>query len=225
MLLNGKKFKRATHLPLSTDFPSHRSRHCFLPSRRRHIIRARWLCRGTCVDLRITLSTSLVLCVSIVDDLVIGGPIVHTRLVWRIHDQGSPLPTPFRSTRPATPDRRLQQGSGAQYQREWVSQVHFVEHGASDKVLIDTGASIHLSGAVGFASCMRTVSPFCIFFANSNSSILITQMTSLRLPVHNGTVIIWDVAYSDKITGTILSVGHLCTLGVVPVFDDMALSL
>ncbi|MBW0498969.1 hypothetical protein O181_038684 [Austropuccinia psidii MF-1] len=50
-------------------------------------------------------------------------------------------------------------------------------------------------------------------------------MTSLRLPVRNGTVIFWDVTYSDKITGTILSVGCLCTLGVVPVFNDLGLLL
>ncbi|MBW0547746.1 hypothetical protein O181_087461 [Austropuccinia psidii MF-1] len=51
------------------------------------------------------------------------------------------------------------------------------------------------------------------------------QMTSLRLPVQNGTVIVWDVAYSDKIMGMILSVGCLCTLGIIPVFDDLVLSL
>ncbi|MBW0478108.1 hypothetical protein O181_017823 [Austropuccinia psidii MF-1] len=137
----------------------------------------------------------------------------------------SPSPTPFRPARPATPDKRSHQGSGAHYQRERVSQVHFVEHGASNKVLIDTGASIHLSGAACFALRMRTVSPFRIFFANSNSSILVTQMTTLKLPVQNGTVVVQDVAYSDKINGTILSVGRLCTSGVVPVFDDLALSL
>ncbi|MBW0508783.1 hypothetical protein O181_048498 [Austropuccinia psidii MF-1] len=137
----------------------------------------------------------------------------------------SPSPAPFCPTRPATPDRRSQLNSGAHYQRERVSQVHFVEHGESDKVLIDSGASIHLSGALCFASLMRPVFPFRIFFADSNSSVLVTQMITLKLPVKNGTVVVQDVAYSNKIAGTILSVGRLCTSGVVPVFDNLALSL
>ncbi|MBW0478743.1 hypothetical protein O181_018458 [Austropuccinia psidii MF-1] len=148
----------------------------------------------------------------------------HTRDMANPHPR-SPLPTPFYPARPATPDRHSQQNLGVHYQWERVSQVHFVKHGESDKVLIDTGASIHLSGALCFPSHMHPVFPFRIFFADSNSSILVMQMTTLRPPVKNGMVIVQDVAYSDKITGTILSVGHLFTLGIVPVFDELALLL
>ncbi|MBW0516085.1 hypothetical protein O181_055800 [Austropuccinia psidii MF-1] len=100
-----------------------------------------------------------------------------------------------------------------------------MEWDASDKVLIDTGASIHLSGTVHFATCTCSVFPFCIFFANSNSSVLISHMTTLKLPVSGGLVLVHVVEFSDKILGTILSVGRLCTAGVVPVFDDLELSL
>ncbi|MBW0488317.1 hypothetical protein O181_028032 [Austropuccinia psidii MF-1] len=113
-------------------------------------------------------------------------------------------PTPSQTSRLATPDQRPQQGSDGSYQREHVSQVHFVKHKASNKVLIDTGASIHLFVALHFASRIHPISPFHIFFANSNSSILISQMTTLSLPVRNGYVEIRNVAYSDKISGMIL---------------------
>ncbi|MBW0527807.1 hypothetical protein O181_067522 [Austropuccinia psidii MF-1] len=72
---------------------------------------------------------------------------------------------------------------------------------------------------------MRSVSPFCIFFADSNSSVLISQTTTLKLPVNGVLVLVHNVAFSDKILGTILSVGHLCTAGVVPIFDNLKLSL
>ncbi|MBW0487837.1 hypothetical protein O181_027552 [Austropuccinia psidii MF-1] len=50
-------------------------------------------------------------------------------------------------------------------------------------------------------------------------------MTTLKLPISRGLVLVHDVVFSNKISGTILSVGHLCTAGVVPVFDDLELSL
>ncbi|MBW0467660.1 hypothetical protein O181_007375 [Austropuccinia psidii MF-1] len=134
-------------------------------------------------------------------------------------------PTPFRQMRPPTPDQCTQQPLGAHYHQERVSQVHFVEQDTSKKVLIDTGVSIHLSGAMCFATCMRSVSPLRIFFSDSNSSILISQMMTLKLPVNGGSVLVHDVAYSNRILGTILSVGHLRTAGVVPCFDDLDLSL
>ncbi|MBW0498255.1 hypothetical protein O181_037970 [Austropuccinia psidii MF-1] len=49
-----------------------------------------------------------------------------------------PLPGPFRTPRPATPDRRSQHLSSPPYQQERVSQVKFVEHDSVDCVLIDT---------------------------------------------------------------------------------------
>ncbi|MBW0543207.1 hypothetical protein O181_082922 [Austropuccinia psidii MF-1] len=72
---------------------------------------------------------------------------------------------------------------------------------------------------------MHSVPPFHIFFADSNSSVVISQMTTLKLPINNGFVIIKNVAYSNKVSGTVLTVGRLCTAGVVPVFDYLALSL
>ncbi|MBW0552967.1 hypothetical protein O181_092682 [Austropuccinia psidii MF-1] len=134
-------------------------------------------------------------------------------------------PAPFCPTRPATPDRRSQQGPGTHYHRERVSKVQFVERDASNKVLIDTGASIHLSGSMCFATCIRSISPFRIFFADSNSSVLILQTTTVKLPVNGGSVLVHNVAFSDKISRTILSVGQLCAAGVVPIFNDLKLSL
>ncbi|MBW0535351.1 hypothetical protein O181_075066 [Austropuccinia psidii MF-1] len=106
-----------------------------------------------------------------------------------------------------------------------ILQVKFVKHGAADRVLIDTGASIHLSGSLQFTMVMQDVPPFCIFFANSNSSVMISQTTTLKIPVNNGFVIICDVPFSKKISGTILSMGKLCRAGVIPLFDGLSLSL
>ncbi|MBW0580636.1 hypothetical protein O181_120351 [Austropuccinia psidii MF-1] len=111
------------------------------------------------------------------------------------------------------------------YHRERVSQVQFVKQNADDKVLIDTGASIHLSGSTCFATVLRDIPPFHIFFANTNSSITISQMTTLEIPVQGGHIIICEVLFSKKILGTILSVGHLCRAGVVPLFSKLKLSL
>ncbi|MBW0539163.1 hypothetical protein O181_078878 [Austropuccinia psidii MF-1] len=74
-----------------------------------------------------------------------------------------PSPGPYRSPCPGTPDRRSQNLSSPQYQRERVSQVKFVERDASDHVLIDTSASIHLSGSARFATNLKNVAPFRIF--------------------------------------------------------------
>ncbi|MBW0528516.1 hypothetical protein O181_068231 [Austropuccinia psidii MF-1] len=149
---------------------------------------------------------------------------LHTRGVDN-PNPGPSSPTPYWPSRPATADRPPQKGSGGSYKQESIPQVHFVKHNTSDKVYIDTGASIHLSGALCFVTPIRPISPFCIFFADFNSSILISQMMTLNLPVNNGSVVICAVPYSQKISGTILLIGCLFMLGVVPVFDDLALSL
>ncbi|MBW0537101.1 hypothetical protein O181_076816 [Austropuccinia psidii MF-1] len=115
------------------------------------------------------------------------------------------LPPP----RPKTLEERPPSALGSQYQRERVSQVQFVEHHAADKVLIDSGASIHLSGSEKFATGLHTIHPFCIFFADSNSSITITQIATLKILVEGGVIIISDVPFSNKVSGTILSVGRL----------------
>ncbi|MBW0572912.1 hypothetical protein O181_112627 [Austropuccinia psidii MF-1] len=120
-----------------------------------------------------------------------------------------PLPAHWHTPRPANPERRPPPPASSLYQRELVSQVKFVEHDAADRVLIDTGASIHLSGSLQFATTLRDISPFRIFFANSNSSILISQTTTLKIPVKWGYVVVHDVVFSAKKSGTILSVGRL----------------
>ncbi|MBW0480772.1 hypothetical protein O181_020487 [Austropuccinia psidii MF-1] len=79
-----------------------------------------------------------------------------------------------------------------------VSQVQFMERHAADKVLIDS---------------------------DSNSSITITQMATLRIPVKGGLVVIGNVAFSNKVLGTIFSVGILCRAGVFPFFSGLMLSL
>ncbi|MBW0479845.1 hypothetical protein O181_019560 [Austropuccinia psidii MF-1] len=58
------------------------------------------------------------------------------------------LPGSLQAAKPGTPD------CCSHYQRECVSQVKFVEHDDSDWVLIDTGASIHLSGSLCFATIL-----------------------------------------------------------------------
>ncbi|MBW0461356.1 hypothetical protein O181_001071 [Austropuccinia psidii MF-1] len=130
-----------------------------------------------------------------------------------------------RQPRARTPDERPLLALGSQYQRERVSQVQFVEHHAADKVLTDSGASIHLSGSAKFATNLCAIHPFRIFFADLNSSIMITQMETLLIPVRGGLVIISDGAFSDKVLGTILSVGRLCRAGFFPLFSGLMLSL
>ncbi|MBW0501222.1 hypothetical protein O181_040937 [Austropuccinia psidii MF-1] len=136
-----------------------------------------------------------------------------------------PLPAHWRTPCPATPERQPPPPASYLYQRERVLQVKLVENDAADRVLIDTGASIHLSGSLYFATTLRDISPFRIFFANSNSSKLISQTTTLKIPVKRGFVIVHDVAFSTKILGRILSVGRLCRAGVVPFFENLSLSL
>ncbi|MBW0505801.1 hypothetical protein O181_045516 [Austropuccinia psidii MF-1] len=108
----------------------------------------------------------------------------------------------FGSMRPITPDLQTSQASTSHYHRERVSQVQFVEQNADDKVLIDTGTSIHLSGSTRFATMM-----------------------TLKIPVQGGHIIICDMLFSKKILGTILSLGCLCRAGVMPLFSKLKLSL
>ncbi|MBW0495643.1 hypothetical protein O181_035358 [Austropuccinia psidii MF-1] len=126
------------------------------------------------------------------------------------------LSGPFQTPCPGTPYCRSQHLSSPLYQWERVSQVKFVEHDAVDCVLIDTGASIHLSGSTRFAMNLKDGLPFRIFFSDSNSSITISQTATLKIPVRRGFMIIQDVPFSTKILGTILSVGRLCRAGVIP---------
>ncbi|MBW0476849.1 hypothetical protein O181_016564 [Austropuccinia psidii MF-1] len=138
--------------------------------------------------------------------------------------KGVANPNP-RPPRPKTPEERPPSASGSCYQQERVSQVQFVEHHAADKVLIDSGASIDLSGSKNFATDLCTIHPFCIFFADSNSSITITKIVTLKIPVEGGVVVVSNVPFSDKVSGTILSVGRLCKVGVFPLFSGLVLSL
>ncbi|MBW0537565.1 hypothetical protein O181_077280 [Austropuccinia psidii MF-1] len=62
---------------------------------------------------------------------------------------------PLCSPCPGTPDRRSQNLSSPHYQRERVLQVKFVESDVSDCVLIDTGASINLSGSARFVPNLK----------------------------------------------------------------------
>ncbi|MBW0518749.1 hypothetical protein O181_058464 [Austropuccinia psidii MF-1] len=131
----------------------------------------------------------------------------------------------FGSTRPITPDLRPSQASTTHYHRERVSQVQFVEQNAENKVLIDTGASIHLSGSTPFATVLQDIPPFRILFAEANSSITISLMTTLKIPIQGGHIIICNVLFSKKILGTILSIGRLCRAGVMPLLSELKLSL
>ncbi|MBW0522010.1 hypothetical protein O181_061725 [Austropuccinia psidii MF-1] len=50
-------------------------------------------------------------------------------------------------------------------------------------------------------------------------------MATLRIPVKGGNIIIRDVTYSNRVLGTILSMGILCRAGVFTFFSGMLLSL
>ncbi|MBW0533280.1 hypothetical protein O181_072995 [Austropuccinia psidii MF-1] len=136
-----------------------------------------------------------------------------------------PSPGPSHPMHQGTPERQSQTQPASHYQLERVSQVKFVKHNAADRVLIDTGASIHLSGSHHFATTMQDIPPLRIFFADSNSSVTISQTTTFKLLVKSGFVIIRNVPFSQKISGTILLVGRLCRAGVVPLFNGLSLSL
>ncbi|MBW0461679.1 hypothetical protein O181_001394 [Austropuccinia psidii MF-1] len=78
--------------------------------------------------------------------------------------------------------------------------------------------AVHPYTCLGLQNLQPTYASFTLFaffFADSNSSITITQMATLRIPVREGLVVIGNVAFSDKVSGTILSVGRLCREGVL----------
>ncbi|MBW0510058.1 hypothetical protein O181_049773 [Austropuccinia psidii MF-1] len=132
---------------------------------------------------------------------------------WHQSFDGVANPDPCQ-LRERTLEERPPSAWGSWYQRERVSRVQFVEHHAADKVFFDSSASIHLSGSAKFANDLGAIHPFCIFFADSNSSITITQMATLRILVRGGLIFISDVASSNKVLGTVLSMGRLCREGV-----------
>ncbi|MBW0461135.1 hypothetical protein O181_000850 [Austropuccinia psidii MF-1] len=72
----------------------------------------------------------------------------------------SSSPGPWHATRPVTPEHCTQPPTSSHYQQEHVSQVKFVEHDAADQVLIDTGASIQLSGSLRFLTALQDIPPF-----------------------------------------------------------------
>ncbi|MBW0462912.1 hypothetical protein O181_002627 [Austropuccinia psidii MF-1] len=139
---------------------------------------------------------------------------------WQVENPNPRPPSPgsLWTAHLGTPDCCAQPLASSHYQREHVLQVKFVEHDAADWVLIDTGASIHLSGLLRFATTLQDIPPF-VFFANSNSSVIISQTTTLKIPVKRGYVIICNVAFLTK------SLGQLFRASMVPFFNDMFLSL
>ncbi|MBW0492654.1 hypothetical protein O181_032369 [Austropuccinia psidii MF-1] len=134
-------------------------------------------------------------------------------------------PSPFTPARVRAAEPQSPLASNPRFYQERVSQVQFLEHHAADKVLIDSGAFIHLSGSSRFASDLRSIDPFKTLFANSKSSITVVQTVTLKLPVYGGYVVIRDVAFSGQILGSILSVGQLCKAGIMPFFSELSLSL
>ncbi|MBW0490627.1 hypothetical protein O181_030342 [Austropuccinia psidii MF-1] len=134
--------------------------------------------------------------------------------------QGPLCPVP-----PGAPDCQSQPLLSSHYQRECVSQVELIKHDAADWVLIDTSASIHLSGSLRFATNLRNFSPFRIFLDYSSSLVTVLQTMMLNIPFKHGYVIIQGITFWAKILGTILSVGQLCRVGVMPLFEDLSLSL
>ncbi|MBW0535400.1 hypothetical protein O181_075115 [Austropuccinia psidii MF-1] len=135
------------------------------------------------------------------------------------------LPSPFTPARVRAAEPRSPLASNPRFHQEGVSQVQFLEHHASDKVLIDSSASVHLSGSSRFASDLRSIDPFKTFSSNSKSFITVTQTVTLKLPVYGGYVVIRDIAFSGQISGTILSVGQLYKAGIMPFFSMLSLSL
>ncbi|MBW0466506.1 hypothetical protein O181_006221 [Austropuccinia psidii MF-1] len=101
--------------------------------------------------------------------------------------------------RPSTPSAfRTSCNVGAR-----VSQVLFIKENSSEKVLADSGASTHLTGATKFVTAWMNVPPFNIMLADSKTTITIRQI----------------------ISGTVLSLGLLVRTGVLPVFEGVSLFL
>ncbi|MBW0515496.1 hypothetical protein O181_055211 [Austropuccinia psidii MF-1] len=69
-------------------------------------------------------------------------------------------PSLFPHARARTPEPQFPLTSNSRFHREWVSQLQFVERHAADKVLTDSGASIHLSGSSRFTSNLCLNNPF-----------------------------------------------------------------
>ncbi|MBW0477133.1 hypothetical protein O181_016848 [Austropuccinia psidii MF-1] len=118
------------------------------------------------------------------------------------------FPTPFGGARPRTPEEKAQPSHCFHCKR--VLKVDVVEYQVADKVLLDRITSIHLSGSFHFATKMRSIEPFRIFLSELSSSNLVSQMTTLKILIKGGDFILHNVSYSEKISGTILSLGWVC---------------
>ncbi|MBW0486949.1 hypothetical protein O181_026664 [Austropuccinia psidii MF-1] len=129
--------------------------------------------------------------------------------------------------RPKTPDYcpptpsvlRTSRNAGAR-----VSQVSFIRENSSEKVLADSGASTHLTGATKFVTDWMDVSLFKIMLADSKTTITISQIVNLKIPIPGGWLNISDVPFSNEISGTVLFLGQLVRMGVLPVFEGVSLS-
>ncbi|MBW0466507.1 hypothetical protein O181_006222 [Austropuccinia psidii MF-1] len=130
--------------------------------------------------------------------------------------------------RPKTPDYRPSTPSAFRTSRNVgarVSQVSFIKENSSEKVLADSGASTHLTGATKFVTAWMNVPPFNIMLADSKTTITIHQIVNLKIPIPGGWLNISDVPFSSEILGTVLSLGLLVRTGVLPVFEGVSLFL
>ncbi|MBW0464013.1 hypothetical protein O181_003728 [Austropuccinia psidii MF-1] len=82
-----------------------------------------------------------------------------------------------------------------------------------------------LTWAILFALARNSRSPF----ANPFQPTLPKRMgfsgetTTLKIPIKNGSIIVEEVPFLTKISGTILSIGRLCRAGIVPIFSALLL--
>ncbi|MBW0575511.1 hypothetical protein O181_115226 [Austropuccinia psidii MF-1] len=122
---------------------------------------------------------------------------------------------------PSTPSAlKILQGFGRR-----ISQVSFIKDKFSGKVLADSGASTHLTGNVNFVTSISSIAPFNILLADSTSMIKVSQIVNLRIPILASWLSICDVPFSNKLSVTVLSLGQLVRVGVLPVFEGSSLSL
>ncbi|PLW27547.1 hypothetical protein PCASD_23419 [Puccinia coronata f. sp. avenae] len=92
---------------------------------------------------------------------------------------------------------------------------------SNDTVLVDSGASACVSGDSPFFTMeSRLTKPIPVLLASCNSSMTLTGVGSLRIPMPNGTIRIRNVYHHPSIPYAILSLGILTSHGFLPVFDN-----
>ncbi|MBW0481861.1 hypothetical protein O181_021576 [Austropuccinia psidii MF-1] len=137
----------------------------------------------------------------------------------------SPLPGPSSQFRPGKPEHCPSMPTTP---RSYVVanrflQVKFVEGDTTNKVLVDSSVSIHLTSTLRFVTNLRSVHPFPVLLEDLSLTITVNQLGTLNLPVQGGYLIINKVPFTPMISGTILLLGKLVQEGLFLVFEGFKL--